>query len=88
MYIIGGTTTQDLFSKENSLNDIYYLDLNTLNWTQIMMNGDIPSYLAYNYISNLDDNNILVFWCDRTNDNYEINVSKFIISENEWKMLE
>jgi len=52
------------------------------------MNGDIPSYLAYNYISALDENNILVFWCDRINDNYEINVSKFIISENEWKILE
>lgn len=32
MYIIGGTTSQDLFLKEDSLNDIYMLDLKQLEW--------------------------------------------------------
>jgi len=52
------------------------------------MKGEVPNYLAYNYISGLDDDSVLVFWCDRINDNYETKVSKYMVSDNEWKGLE
>jgi hypothetical protein len=64
MFIIGGNSSHDLFLKDNTINDIHYLDLKTLAWTNLKVTGSVPTYLAYNYSEQLDDKHIIVFWCD------------------------
>ena len=39
MFIIGGNSSHDLFLKDNTLNDIHYLDLKTYSWTSIKVTG-------------------------------------------------
>ena len=36
MYVIGGTNSKDLFSKEKTFDDFYVLDLKTFCWTSII----------------------------------------------------
>lgn len=74
--------------KDNTLNDVFFLDLKTYQWTQVKMTGQIPTYLGYNYSEKFDDNNIIVFWCDRNNDDYSFKVAKFNIQSNNWQVID
>jgi len=89
LYILGGTSAKDIFSKHGCFDDFFMLNLNSLTWTPIKMYGTPPKNLTSNYSFQLSEKYIIFLACEAEEEEDNMTqVYRFDSTHFEWENIQ